>query len=308
MTRLVYAPYAETIDVPNVVVDGSANRSTVLTLSHWPGTLCPDELRADLSAEMAFRYVERGEHLHGDARVVTNNHFDEDGVVSVFALIDPSAALEHRDFLVDVARTGDFGWFVERDAARASMLISAFAAQQGSGDAYRPVLPLMPRLRESLDEHRELWIGEDERLSATERAITTGSVTISEQPEIDLAVVTAPDDVALHEMAVHNATPRLRVLTRAGRHLSLRYRYESWVLLRSRRPPPRIDLQGLAERLTDLEPGGVSWSADPVDDLTPQLAPDGDDGSDLEPAVFEAEVRDWLLAANQTWSPYASEP
>jgi hypothetical protein len=109
-------------------------------------------------------------------------------------------------------------------------------------------------------------------------------------------------------MAVHNATACLRVLTRTGGHVSLRYRYESWVLLRSRRPLPRVDLRGLADRLTELEPRGVTWSADPVDDLTPQLAPDGAAGSDLDPEVLEAEVRAWLLAANTTWSPYASEP
>jgi hypothetical protein len=107
---------------------------------------------------------------------------------------------------------------------------------------------------------------------------------------------------------VHNATERLRILTRHGRALSFRYRYESWIQLQSRRPLPRVDLSGLATRLTTLEPGDVTWSADPVDDLTPQLAPDRDGHSDLDPAMFEAEVRAWLLAANTTWSPYASEP
>jgi len=305
---LVYAPYAETIDVPNVVVDGSANRSTVLALSHWPGTSCPDELRADLSAEMAFRYLDRGADLHGDARFVTNNHFDEDGVVSMFTLIDPDAALAQRDFLIDVARVGDFGRFHDRDAARASMLISAWANQTGSRDAYRAVLPLMPRLRDALEEHRDLWGPEDERLRKSEDAIATGRITIAEVPELDLAIVTAPHDLEPHEMAVHNATTRLRVLTRRGRHLGLRYRYESWILLQSHRPLPRVDLAGLAVRLTALEPNGVAWSADPIDDLTPQLTPTGDGASDLDADTFEAEVTGWLLAADETWSPYASEP
>ena len=38
----------------------------------------PEALRADLSAEMAFRYLEHPEPLHGDATVVSNNHFDQD--------------------------------------------------------------------------------------------------------------------------------------------------------------------------------------------------------------------------------------
>src|SRR5690606_5654592 len=154
-------PYAESIGVPNVVVDGSANRSTVLTLSHWPGTECPDELRADLSSEMAFRYLDLGANLHGDATAVTDNHFDEDGVVSMFALVDPDAALRDRRFLTDVARAGDFARFHDRDAARASMTITALRKQIGRTDGYRALLPVMPTLRESLADHRDLWAEED---------------------------------------------------------------------------------------------------------------------------------------------------
>ena len=39
---LRFAAYEETLDVPNVVVDGRANEATVLTLSHWPHAPCPD--------------------------------------------------------------------------------------------------------------------------------------------------------------------------------------------------------------------------------------------------------------------------
>lgn len=43
--------------MPNIVVDGSPNAGTVLTLTHWPGIAQPARLGADLSAEMAFRYL-----------------------------------------------------------------------------------------------------------------------------------------------------------------------------------------------------------------------------------------------------------
>lgn len=305
---LVYVPYAETLGVPNVIVDGSANRSTVLALSHWPGTRCPDDLRADLSAEMAFRYLDRGADLHDGVAAVTNNHFDEDGVAAMFALVDPEAAVPQREFLIDVARAGDFGRFHHRDAARASMTITALAERDARADSYREILPGMATLRRSLGDYRELWAEEDEWLTESEAAVASGRVTIVEHEGVDLAVVTAPAGFAPHEMAIHNRTDRLRVLTVRGRHMSLRYRYESWVLYRSARPLPRVDLRGLASRLTDLEPGDATWSADPLDDLTPELAPAGDDGSDLDPTLVETSVRSWLLAASDTWSPYDSDP
>jgi len=34
---------------------------------------------------MAFRYLDSGAALHGNAEVVTNNHFDQDGLISVYA-------------------------------------------------------------------------------------------------------------------------------------------------------------------------------------------------------------------------------
>src|SRR4051812_32050274 len=97
---LRYMPYEATVSVPNVVVDGSPNPATVLALSHWPGIAVPADseldLAADLSAQMAFRYVDGSGALHGDAEVVTNNHFDQDGLVSVYALSRPDDALARR--------------------------------------------------------------------------------------------------------------------------------------------------------------------------------------------------------------------
>src|SRR4051794_23739606 len=98
-----YVPYPELDGRPNVIVDGAGTDATVLTLSHCPGSTVPSALAADLSAEIAVKYLEHPEH-HVAADVVSNNHLDEDGLMGVFALVDPGFALAHRDLLVDVAR------------------------------------------------------------------------------------------------------------------------------------------------------------------------------------------------------------
>jgi hypothetical protein len=114
---LRFVPYDVLGGDPNVVVDGSATEGTVLTLSHWPQSAVPPGLEADLSAEMAFAYLGRGD-LHGPAAVVSNNHFHQDGLVSVFALVQPDAALARRGLLVDLAAAGDFATYRDRTAAR----------------------------------------------------------------------------------------------------------------------------------------------------------------------------------------------
>src|SRR5262249_46393667 len=43
-----FVPYPSAA-IPNIIVDGAANSHTVLTLSHWPKSGSPTELRADTS-------------------------------------------------------------------------------------------------------------------------------------------------------------------------------------------------------------------------------------------------------------------
>jgi len=121
----------ESATIPNVVVDGSPNNHTLLTLSHWPKSGTPSDLKADTSAEIAFKYLD-SPRFHVSCDAVTNNHFDQDGLVGVFILIDPTEASRHRDLLIDIASAGDFGVFKTRVAARINFAISALADPQTS--------------------------------------------------------------------------------------------------------------------------------------------------------------------------------
>lgn len=311
-----YRPYGELREIPHVVVDGSAQPGTVLTLSHWPGADCPEPLRADLSAEIAFNYLDRPD-LHVDVGSVTNNHFDQDGLVGVFALTRPEEATRRRDRLIDIARAGDFSRFRERDAARAAIAVAALGAT-ADGDPYPEVLHDLPRLVDDVGAFRALWADEDEHITETERALADGTITIEEDPDIDLAIVRVPDawhertvhrftttsSSAAHPYAVHNATDRFAVLTLGGGPPELRYRYETWILYTSRRPRPRVDLSALARDLTEADSGG-RWAFDGVEALSPALHHEGG-ASALEDETFVTAVRAALRAARETWSPFAS--
>ena len=89
MTEFQFRAFDDTEGVPNVVIDGSPNGSTVLTLTHWPGIAQPAGLAADLSAEMAFKYLDAAPQ-HNPAQFVTNNHFGGQAVanaIDVLALL-----------------------------------------------------------------------------------------------------------------------------------------------------------------------------------------------------------------------------
>jgi len=124
-----YIPYDELGDRPNSIVDGAANANTRITLSHWPDNPTPEILKDDLSTQIVFRYLDRSEAwIQADA--VSNNHFDEDGLVGIFNLINPDHAQRHRLLLIDVAAAGDFGIYRFREAARTTFVLSTFAAPE----------------------------------------------------------------------------------------------------------------------------------------------------------------------------------
>jgi hypothetical protein len=304
---LRYEEYEASAASPNVVIDGSPNAGTVLCLTHWPGFPCVDpSLAADLSAQMALRYVERGMDLHGDAEIVTNNHFDQDGLTGVYALVAPERALEQRELLEGIAAAGDFGIYRDRRAARISAAISA-TGQLTPGDPYPVGLEHLPRMIDDLDAYRELWADDDERLTSSERAIDRGLVTIEEEPELDLAIVAIDTSVphtwghrftgqryeGIHPMAVHNATDMSTIALLHGQRFQLTHRYETWVQYQSRRRRPRVALLPLARALNDIDV--VRWRADAVGALTPTLSHAGE--SSLAPSTFVERVRDHLRTA-----------
>lgn len=331
--RYRFEGYDESADRPNVVVDGSPNAGTVLTLTHWPGFAQPAGMAVDTSAEMAFAHLDAPVD-HPPAELVTNNHFDQDGTVGLFALVRPEVAVANRSLLVDVARAGDFATYRDRRAARASMILHAFAdperspcAEQLTGawapDAatlYRAALDELPTIIGEPERYRRLWAEEDESLTASEEAIAAGRVTIVDDAALDLAVVRVDDgepartghrfgyDTSgpLHPMAVHNATSCTRLLlTHRNRHLYVD-RYETWVQLRSRTPPRRVDLRPLAEELSRAETnagGDATWDAGPPSALTPELAPGA--ASALPADAVEAAVRRHLATAPAAWDPFA---
>lgn len=314
-----------------MVVDGSANASTRLTLSHWPGSPTPVEVRDDLSAQIALRALEFPEWF-ADVEVVTNNHFDQDGLCSAYALIEPDAAVARRDRVIDVARAGDFGTFVDRDAARLAFAIAAHEERSTSpldpsvfagsypeqcARLYEALLPTFGELLDHPDRFRPLWAAEDAHLGESLDAIEHGVIRIDEQPAIDLAVFTVPDewaertthrftqsrDDAVHPMAVNQATSCLRTLMIQGHRYRLEFRYESWVMLTSRPVALRPDVRPLASLLNDLEPGEAIWEAAAPGALTPRLELVSD-SSGLSPELFRATVEQFLATAPPAWDPF----
>jgi hypothetical protein len=327
-----FLPYTQAAAVPNIIVDGARNERTVLTLSHWPKSGSPADLRGDTSTAIVFNYLD-SPRFHVEADAVSNNHFDEDGLVGIFAMLHPDSAQRHRDLLIDVAQAGDFGVFSQRHAARMAFVLSAYADPESSplpghlftlpyadlaSELYLQLLNVLPSLLTSVDDYRTLWENEDAELTASEELIERGLITIDEQPDLDLAIVRLPEDLARHRVhrftqqrlaechpfALHNRTACARLLILQGRRVEFHYRYESWVQLASRRPPPRVDLSDLVSELNREETSGGRWVFDGVDRITPKLHLEGSATTFIPLDAIVRRVEHQLRTGQSGWDPY----
>lgn len=323
-----YMPYSQLSGVRNIIVDGAAQEDTVLTLSHWPGSGTPAAFRADTSTEIVLNYLATPgakKQYAPRVTVVSNNHFDEDGLCAVWALLNPKLALQQRDLLVDVATAGDFSTYRRPQAAKVVFTIRSYADPEvspmvdelqdddGTGSArYLALLPLLEDFMEETDRYGPYWDEEWSAMLQSKTLMVMGQMELHEVPHVDLAVAQAPE--ALHPMVLYNNTERLRVLTALpGGYYCLRYRYETWVQFTSRPVMPRIDLAPLLPRLQELEQERVQWTFEGNSVIMPTLQPRGPDGHPAPSSLSLEALLDELIAFYEQeqdnpalqWNPHA---
>lgn len=327
-----YVPYREVGAQPHIIVDGAPLDSTVLTLSHWPNNQTDPSLRRDTSTATVFAYLDTPE-LHQDVPLVSNNHFDEDGLFSMFGVVDPATALKHRDVLTGAALAGDFGVYDDPRAVRLCFIVESFCDPDASplpaatldgcerrrvAALYRAMLDRVPALARDVDAWESLWRDQYEHLEDSAKLIDGGAVVIEEHGDVDLAVVEIPADLplrpvrryleleqaAVHPFAIHNRTACNRILRITGRRYELQYRYESWVQFASRRPMLRVALDDLVVELNETEQAAGEWRCENVNEVAPRLYLEGVDRSSIAPEQFVDRVRRHLSTAPVAWDPY----
>src|SRR5712692_9028112 len=143
--------YSDAIaDAPKLSVDGTLDNA--IHFSHWKGKETPLSVKADTATEIALNLVAAAnrEELTRGIDLVTNNHFDTDGVLSVWTMLTGERALELRDKLIPAAEAGDFCELSTEDAVRASIVIQGSDSPIDDGGS-----PLAQQLaNETFDDDR----------------------------------------------------------------------------------------------------------------------------------------------------------
>lgn len=288
----------ELLDVPKLSVDGTVPNS--IHFSHWQGNQTPLHVKADTSTEIALNLVasKEREALTEGLELVTNNHFDTDGVLSVWTVLQGERALDYRALLVSAAEAGDFSEWTSDEGVRASIIIQGadqplpnenilsplanhLAGREVTDEAlaYELVLPEVERLVRRTADYEHLWREAWERLETAARSFERNESKVVEDSGAGLSIITlAPEafapagfDPARHSVPLtavsRYATGRLFLIALpavAGRGFFYRidYPYYSWAETVTRPRVERRDLARVVEELNQKEKGEGRWQLD----------------------------------------------
>jgi hypothetical protein len=278
--------YSDAIaDVPKLSVDGTVDNA--IHFSHWNGNRTPASVKADTSTEIALNVVGSAvsDELTQGIDLVTNNHFDTDGVLSVWAMLNGERALPLREKLIAAAEAGDFSELSSPDGVRVSIVIQGSdsptdksgspLAQQLAGEpitdearAYDLVLPHVERVLTHIEDYEPLWRNSWARIESALSSFASGSSTVEELEDVKLSVVTLAPEVfgAIGFDPNRHAAPFTAISHRArgecfliatpldgGWAYRIDYPYYSWAETIVRPRIERGDFTSLASKLNRVE-------------------------------------------------------
>jgi hypothetical protein len=280
--------YTDALDnVSKLSIDGTVENS--IHFSHWEGNTTPTELKADTSTEIALNLVASPNRaaLTKNIELVTNNHFDTDGVLSVWTVLTGERALAYRDLMIAAAEAGDFSEHSSDEGVRVSIAIQGsdqaspnnedssplarfLAGEEVADDAraYDFVLPEVERLLKNINNYEALWREGWERVASAIESFERGNSTVTEHSDSQISLVTlAPelfDGVGFSptkHSAPHTAISKfakgelflIAIPASGGWFYRLDYPYYSWAETVVRPSVKRRDLTGALQLLNQKE-------------------------------------------------------
>jgi hypothetical protein len=280
--------YTEALDnVPKLSVDGTVDNS--IHFSHWEGNRTPAELKADTSTEIALNLAASPNraHLTNGIELVTNNHFDTDGVLSVWTVLNGERALPYRDLLIAAAEAGDFSEYSSDDGVRVSVAIQGsdqaspnnddgsplarlIAGEEVDDDAraYELVLPRVEHLLTNINDYEPLWREGWNSVAAAIESFEQGKSSVTEFSDTKISLITlAPElfDGAGFSPTRHSAPYTaiskfakgelflIAIPASGGWFYRIDYPYYSWAETMVRPRVEHRDLSGVLTMLNDKE-------------------------------------------------------
>lgn len=212
--------YTEALEnTPKLSVDGTVPNS--IHFSHWEGNETPVELKADTSTEIALNLVAspNRDSITQGIDLVTNNHFDCDGVLSCWTVLEGEHALQHRDLLIAAAEAGDFSEYSSDDGVKVSIAIQGAEQASPNNDdgsplaqmlagrematrivdndalSYELVFPEVERLLTNVNAYESLWREGWNQVAAALESFESGKSRVKEYADSRISLVTLSPEI-----------------------------------------------------------------------------------------------------------------
>lgn len=285
-------------NTPKLSVDGTVDNS--IHFSHWEGNRTPAEVKADTSTEIALNLVTspNREALTQGIELVTNNHFDTDGVLSVWTVMTGERAADYRDVLIAAAEAGDFSEYSTETGIRISLaiqgsdqaspnecgspLVRFLAGGEVDDDddalAYELILPKVEQLLAHVDDYESLWRAGWEQIVTACSSFENGQSNVSEFADSRMSLITLAPEIfnggvfnPTRHAAPYTAISRfsrghiylIAIPATGGWFYRIDYPYYSWAETVVRPHIERRDFASVLQRLNEREVSGAGqWQLD----------------------------------------------
>ncbi len=294
MIKRKFIPFSDIKNQKAIVVDSTHPNGFML--SHWRGAPTPPTVQDDTSAAIVLNAM-RQQLPELELEFVTANHFDIDGFVGVWSLLNPELALDNEELLRQMALIGDFR---ELDlnhplAGEALKLVCWINARErdlfyppfGAEQLPEPEVTLCPKkfkyfLREFTrvlkdpDWEKGFWEDEVADVLLGYRDMFKPTTKLTRHPELGLIIIETEKPV--HYYALFSRTKGFDIVLAcySDNRYELEYKYTTWVDLATRPTLPRLSMAPLTAQLNKIETSGHTWTYDAITDTGPLLRLDGD--------------------------------
>jgi hypothetical protein len=280
------------------------------TITHHKGSSTPREVKVgDTSTENVLHAIKTRHRFttkRGKVSRVTCDHFDIDGLISVFSVLHPNDAVKYEEILVEAARIGDFREFEHVNVvAPASVKALRLCSYINQVEKERFNLPFVGDEKENcllkykhfleyfkgyvvacgtcdvdrIHEEFELTMEGEEEFSKVLRdakLVREHKNDITKWLEVSTTVIKLPKPV--HYYALFGATVGTDtcIAIYDGKRYEVEHKYTTFVDVQSRETQPRLDLTHLAKTLNALEEDdgikrNFKWEVAGVTDTGPLL-------------------------------------
>ncbi|WKV10451.1 DUF6687 family protein [Marivirga harenae] len=285
MQNKTFIPFYDIKKYPHEVLVVDAHHPQGFDLSHWRGAPAPKGCQADTSTEIVLKAIQN-QLPELNKKYVTNNHYDIDGFLGVWAIFNPSIAMENYDLLTEMAQIGDFReinfqylewkkalkivcWLNEKEA---TLFYPPFGAPE---IAEKEMEACVPKYIHFLDAFNKVIDLPLEVIPETEEfnLVLTHLAKIDQQETIDdirMHIVDAKEP--LHYYALYNNSQLADMVMSIypDNRYELEFKYTTWINT-NRKHFPRISMEKLCDQLNHIEENGKKWEAEHFTDTAPIL-------------------------------------